>query len=114
MNEAKRSRDALRHMLEFAEEAVRHGEGKAYEAFQQDRILQLAITRLVELIGEAATRVREEDRSALPGIPWREITGMRHHLIHGYDAVDPEIVWQTLSQELPDLVAKLRPFLETD
>jgi uncharacterized protein with HEPN domain len=67
--------------------------------------------RLVEVIGEAASRIPEPDRKKWPEIPWRQIIGTRHHLIHGYDAVDPDILWSILTKDLPDLAKTLEQIL---
>ncbi|MGH9599513.1 MAG: HepT-like ribonuclease domain-containing protein, partial [Terracidiphilus sp.] len=72
-----------------------------------NRQLALALVRLLEIIGEAATRVPEAERARLPGIPWRQIAAMRNRLIHAYDAVDLSIVWQILEGDLPRLIVAL-------
>lgn len=77
-----------------------------------DEKLQLALTRLVELIGEAATRVPSEIREKYPSIPWTKIINTRHRLIHGYDAVDHDILWDTITLSLPELIKTLNAILE--
>jgi uncharacterized protein with HEPN domain len=62
----------------------------------QDRMLELALVRLMEIIGEAAGRVTPETRAQLPNLPWSDIVAMRNRLIHGYDSVDPDILWTTI------------------
>jgi uncharacterized protein with HEPN domain len=98
---------ALRHMLDHAREAIAIMRGRSKDDLERDRPLGLAIVRLLEIIGEAATRVPVEERSRCPGILWSEIVGMRNRLIHGYDEVDFDIVWSVLRYDLPELVAKL-------
>jgi uncharacterized protein with HEPN domain len=63
--------------------------------------------RLLEIIGEAANRVPEVDRARYAEIPWTEIVGLRHRLIHGYDEVDFDILWQILVRDLPRLIVAL-------
>jgi uncharacterized protein with HEPN domain len=65
------------------------------------------LTRLVEIIGEAASRVDAEERGRYKGIPWSQIVGMRNRLIHGYDSVDLDILWEVVSRDLPLLVENL-------
>ncbi len=65
----------LRHMLDFAREAARFAEGKTREDIENDRLLNLALVHLIELVGEAANRVPREDRDTMPGIPWARIVG---------------------------------------
>lgn len=78
---------------------------------ETNRMLQLALTRLVEIIGEAASRVSHETRSRYPEIPWAEIIGMRNRLIHGYDFVDLNILWNTVKIDLPPLIEQLERIL---
>ena len=70
--------------------------------------------RLLEIIGEAATRVSDEERSRLPGIPWAQITGKRNRFIHGYDFVELDILWQTVTVDLPPLIGELERILSTE
>ena len=63
------------------------------------------------MLGEAATRVSEEMRDAHPEIPWRFAIGMRNRLIHGYDVVDLDIVWDTAHENLPELIGQLEEAL---
>lgn len=82
--------------------------GRSRSDLEVDRTLELVLTRLVEIVGEAASRVTLEDRAERPEIPWRGIIGMRNRLIHGYDAVDLDVLWQVVSEDLPPLIARLR------
>lgn len=72
----------------------------------------MALTRLVEIIGEAAARVSTQTREQYPDIPWIEMTGLRNRLIHGYDAVDLDILWDILMEDLPPLIQRLRSILD--
>ena len=82
-------------------------EGKSEEGFLQDRPLQLALVRLLEIIGEAANRVPREEHGSFPGIAWPDIIALRNRLIHGYDAVDLSVVWRVIQSDIPELVAEL-------
>jgi len=97
----------LRHMLDSAREAVALVEGKTRHDLENTRLLELGLTRLVEIIGEAAARVPSDLRDRLPGIPWADVVGMRNKLIHGYDTVDLDILWDTVANELPVLIGAL-------
>lgn len=94
-------------MLDHAADAVRFGAGKLPHELKEDRLLSLAIVRLLEIIGEAASRVSPETRSKHPQIPWRATINLRNRLIHGYDTVDFEIVQQIISDDLPPLISQL-------
>jgi uncharacterized protein with HEPN domain len=97
----------LRHMLDHAREAVALAEGKVRQDLDDDRLLELALVRLLEIVGEAASRVPKEECVRYPEIPWPEIVGLRNRLIHGYDAVDLDILWQIIVNDLPPLVTAL-------
>ena len=101
----------IRHMLEHAKEAVDLLAGKEKAALASDRVLQLALVRLVEIVGEAANRLTVEDQSRYPSIPWREIVGMRNRLAHGYDAIDLNVLWDTVQVDLPQLIDELERIL---
>jgi uncharacterized protein with HEPN domain len=75
-------------------------------------MLELALTRLVEIIGEAATRVGSEIKSSHPHVPWREIIGMRNRLAHGYDTVDLKVLWDTITEDLPPLITDLEKIMD--
>ncbi len=82
--------------------------GRDRAALDADQMLLFAVVRAVEVLGEAAARVSEESRLLAPGVPWSAIVGMRNRLIHGYFNVDIDIVWVTVADELPALLAQLR------
>jgi len=76
--------------------------------------IELAVTRLLEILGEAANRVSEEKQQQHSDIPWREIIGLRNRLIHGYDSVDLRIVWHVVTNDLPPLIEQLEDILDTE
>ena len=97
----------LRHMLDHAKEAVAMARGRTRAELDRDRQLNLSLVRLLEIVGEAAGRVSAEERTRHPDVPWPEIVGLRNRLIHGYDSVDFDILWQIVSDDLPPLIAAL-------
>lgn len=103
----------LRHMLANAQEAYALVRGRPRTDLDADHVLELALTRLLEIVGEAANRVSEEMQQQHPDIPWRQIIGLRHRLIHGYDAVDLDILWDIVQYDLPPLIAALEEILRT-
>ena len=98
---------ALRQMRDFAAEAVEMASGKTRDALDSDRTLFLALTRLIELVGEASTRVDAESRTLFPAVPWPAIKETRNRLIHAYDDIDPDVLWQIITVDLPELVREL-------
>ncbi len=101
----------LRHMLDHAREAVEMAAGRQRADLKQDRMLELALVRLVEVVGEAATRVSPEGQRRYPAIPWPEVRGLRKRLVHGYDIVDLSILWDIITDDLPPLIADLEQIL---
>jgi uncharacterized protein with HEPN domain len=101
----------LRHMLDHAREARDMAQGRTRADLDSDRMLNLALVRLLEIVGEAAARVSDEERARYPAIPWPEIVGPRNRLIHGYDTVDLDILWQIVQTDLPPLIAALEGIL---
>jgi uncharacterized protein with HEPN domain len=105
---------ALRQILAHAQEAVTIAEGKTRKDLDQDRLLNLALTRLLEIIGEAANRVPENVQARYPELPWLEMIGARNRLIHGYDNVDFDILWVIITDDLPGLIRQLESILNRD
>ncbi len=99
-------------MLAHAREAVDMIADKAPEDLGKERMLELALVRLVEIIGEAASRVSQAGQAKTPEIPWREIIGMRNRLIHGYDSVDLNVLWDTVELDRPPLIIRLEKILQ--
>jgi uncharacterized protein with HEPN domain len=105
---------ALRHMLDHAREAMGLVRGKTRADLDGDRLLQLALTRLVEIVGEAASRVPVEVQGRHPSLPWREAIGARNRLIHGYDFVDHDILWEIVATDLPLLVPQIEGVISSE
>jgi uncharacterized protein with HEPN domain len=101
----------LLDMLIAARDAMSFLQGVAAEQFVASRIHQQAVMKALETIGEAAARVSEATRAAHPEVPWREIIGMRHRLVHDYFEIDLDKVWDTVRGDLPSLIAKLEPLV---
>jgi len=104
----------LRHMLYHVMEAMTMVQGKKRSDLNSDRMMELSLIRLVEIIGEAAARVGTESREKYPSIPWLQIVGMRNRLIHGYDAVDLDVLWDTIIDDLPPLIDELEKILPSE
>jgi len=85
--------------------------GMTRRDLDQNRQLNLSLVRLLEIVGESANRVSEEERVRHPAIPWAEIVSLRNRLIHGYDAVDFDILWEIVACDLPPLIEALKEAL---
>ena len=101
----------LRQMLDHIEEAVALAKDRTRAELESARVFFLALVKLVEIVGEAATRISDPMQAAHPEIPWREIIGTRHRLIHGYDAVDYDILWAIATADFPPLARQIRALL---
>ena len=84
---------------------------KARHNLDRDRPLNLSLVRLLEIVGEAAGRVTKETRQQYPNLPWQDIVGLRNRLIHGYDEVDFDILWEIVQEDLPALITELQQIL---
>jgi uncharacterized protein with HEPN domain len=104
-------RNRLRHMLDAANEALEFIHGKNRSDLDTDRMLVLSLVKELEIIGEAANKVSAETRSQSNAIPWQDISGMRNRLIHAYFDVDLDVVWSTVTKDLPSLKAELERLL---
>ena len=103
----------LRHMLDAAREAQSFVRGKSRKDLDANRMLILALVKDIEIMGEAATQVTREIQRSNPEIPWPDIIGMRHRLIHAYFEINLDILWQTVMTDLPPLIAALERTLAT-
>ena len=82
--------------------------GKTRQDYDRESALRLALTHLIQVIGEAARRVSVQFRDRHPQIPWEAIAGMRSKIVHDYMNVDEDIVWDSVTQELQPLIEELR------
>ena len=107
----KNDRVYIQHMIDNSNKAINFIKDINRKDFDNDEKLRLALTHLLQIIGEAARRISPEFRSNHPQIPWKEIVGMRSKVVHDYLNVDEDIVWQTIKNDLPPLVLELEKML---
>ena len=101
-------RVSLLDMLIHADEAVVLLGEASLNDLTENRVMELALRKLVEIVGEAANRVSEETQQCHQEILWPQIIGMRNRLIHGYDDISLERLWDTINNDLPPLIGQLR------
>ena len=101
----------LRHMLDAAREASGFARDNSRADLEVNRLLAFGLVKLIEIVGEAASKVTREFQTAHPEIPWRNIVGMRHVLVHDYDQIDLDVVWEVVTTDLPALVDALQPLM---
>jgi uncharacterized protein with HEPN domain len=104
----------LHHILEATDNALLFINRKERSDLDTDKMLALALVRLLEIIGEAASGISEKTRLKYPEIRWLQMAAMRNRLIHGYFEVNLDIVWKTLTTELPPLAVQIRKVLENE
>lgn len=107
----KGDRSYLEHVLD-AIERVESYTRTGKEAFIEDLMLQDAVVRNLEMIGEAVKNLSADTKAKQPEIPWREIAGMRDKMIHEYFGVDLSVVWDAVQNDLPRLRDSVRAILE--
>lgn len=97
----------LHHILDAVREAVAFSHGRSPEALSADRMLNLSLVRLLEIIGEAARGISPTFRAAHPEIPWQKMAAMRDRLVHSYFDIDLDVVWETVTEDLSPLIEQL-------
>jgi uncharacterized protein with HEPN domain len=101
----------LNDMRDHSKEAVAFVQGRSRADLDSNRLLNLALVRLMEIVGEAANQIPKSSQASYPQIPWSQIVSLRNRLIHGYDSVDLDILWQIITFDLPPLIASLEKIL---
>jgi uncharacterized protein with HEPN domain len=104
----------LRHILDSARKTIQFACGKGLDDLVADEKLLLALTRLLEIIGEAAAGVSDEFRKRHPEVPWRQMSDTRNRLIHAYFDTDPRLVWETVEGELPSLIQQVEAIVKRE
>ncbi len=111
MRETLKDRGRLEHMLEMAllldVERTKHN----VEVIRSDKVLFYGLSKMVEIIGEASYMITKDFKQNHPELPWRQIEGMRHILVHGYFSISPEVLWDVIQYDIPTLVPILNSYL---
>lgn len=102
----------LRHVLDAAERVSTYLQGVDQASFLSNRMLQDAVIRNLEIIGEACVNLSAELTGANTDVPWHKASGIRNRLVHGYFDVDLHVVWQTAKESLPPFVRQIAGLLE--
>lgn len=102
----------IRHMRDAGREILEFMTGSSQSSFATNRMLQLAVVKDLEIIGEAANNISDECQSRHPYIPWRAMVGMRNRLVHAYFGINLDVIWQTVQQDLPPLIDSLERALQ--
>jgi uncharacterized protein with HEPN domain len=104
----------LLDMLIAARKSLRFTQGIDWTHFEQDELVQNAVMYVVQIIGEAATKISDDFKSAHSQIPWQAIKGMRHRLVHDYTRIDLPTVWRVVETHIPELIRMIEPLIPPD
>jgi uncharacterized protein with HEPN domain len=91
------------HILDCIRKINKFSSGLTFNNFKTNELVQDAIIRNIEIIGEASKKVSENTKQTCYKIPWKEISGMRDKLIHDYMGIDAKVVWKTIKEDIPTL-----------
>ena len=108
MREADRDPGRLEDILKAADNVISFVKERTYESFVADKMCYFAVMKNLEIIGEASFMLTKEFRESHSEIPWKAIIKMRHILVHGYATVLPEIMWQTATEDVPQLLSSVK------
>jgi uncharacterized protein with HEPN domain len=109
-----RDLDSFRDMALAARRVLKYVQNVSQQDFAQDLEKQDSIIYRILILGEASKRISTEFQNNHPDIPWRQIAGMRNVLVHEYDQVDLDVLWNVTQNNIPDLLEKFDLFLEQD
>ncbi len=98
----------LIHILESIDEIEKYTADSSFELFMQNSMMRFASVKQIEIIGEAANHITEETKQKFNDIQWRQITGLRHVLVHEYFGIDSTLIWQIISNDIPEFKIKIR------
>jgi len=99
-------------ILECCERITGYIDGISKDQFEQNFLLQDALIRKIEVIGEATKGLSEEVRAVNPDVPWRKMMGIRDRIVHQYFKVDLDVIWQTVTSDIPALKSKITPIYD--
>jgi uncharacterized protein with HEPN domain len=101
----------LLDMLIAARKAIQFTEGSTAESFRHDQLVQNAVVRVLQVLGEAARRVSATYKEEHPDVPWAQIAGLRNRLVHDYMNIDLVIIWDVVRKDLGPLTQQLEPLV---
>lgn len=104
--------DYVQDILDAVDTINRTVENKSYQEFKEIETIYYTVERMLEIIGEASNRIPLRIQGEYPEIPWSKIISMRNRIIHTYDRVNPDIIWDTIKNAIPKIIEPLKKMLE--
>jgi len=114
MREQIRDKGRLQHILESIDYALEFTNGVDFEEFLKDKMLQFAVVKNIEIIGEASYKITKDFKEEHPEVEWQVITDLRHVLVHGYYQIRLEIIWDIILKELHPLREKIQRLCDNE
>lgn len=115
MREKARDRGRLQDIVEYSHNVIKLIEGVSFDEFRKDIRTYYAVMKNIEIVGEATYMLTNDFKDAHPAIPWTVIQGMRHVLVHGYASINPDTLYDTALNGIPELCKQIEEYLtETD
>ncbi len=112
MRDPLKNAGRIQHMLDMALLLQTESAKYSLDAVENDTVLFYGLSKMVEIIGEAAYMITKEFKNGHPQLPWRQIEGMRHILVHGYYTVSAEVLWDVIENDIPSLIPTLKQYLQ--
>ena len=114
MSKPRRDLHYLIDILEAREHIATYISDLDYEDFLDSRMVQDAVMRNLQIIGEAVKRLSPELKAEHPDLPWREMAGLRDRIVHDYFGINYEIVWSVIAEEMPVLVPRIEAIADSE
>ena len=111
MREKIKDPGRLQHMLEMALLLEQEKDKHSLDSIKEDKLAFYGLAKMVEIIGEASYKLTHEFKETHPQLPWEEMEGMRHIMVHGYYSISPERLWTTIQNDIPEMIPILQSYL---
>lgn len=111
MRELARDKGRLEDILEYSNNVLKIIEDVDFEEFKNNILIYFATMKNIEIVGEAAYMLTKEFKASHKEIPWKQVEGMRHVLVHGYSQVLPKILWATAKENIPEIKRQAEKYL---
>lgn len=111
MRDPSKDKGRLEHMLEMAVLLQDEKEKHTLQSIKEDKVSFYGLSKIVEIIGEAAYMITKEYKAEHNQLPWKQIEGMRHILVHGYFSINPEVLWDVIENDIPALISTIEDYI---